>query len=104
MWNCRFQPEWAHYSPGRVAMDAAVSHALEVGSTAFDFMRGEESYKASYANAYPRAWDFHAWSNGVLAAGGMAYLNGKVKAREIESTALGARLVGAGRNLKASLA
>jgi CelD/BcsL family acetyltransferase involved in cellulose biosynthesis len=66
MWNCRFNPRFARYSAGMVAMDASVENALMTGCRVYDFMRGEEPYKASYANYVARANDLRAWSGPLL--------------------------------------
>ena len=50
MWNTRFDPALERLSPGKLAMEVSVEHALDTGSTVYDFMRGEERYKSSYAN------------------------------------------------------
>lgn len=68
MWNCRFDPRFARYSTGMVAMDASVAHALEAGCRVYDFMRGDERYKESYANHRARVSDLRAWSGPVLEA------------------------------------
>lgn len=68
MWNCRFDPRFARYSTGMVAMDASVAHALEEGCRVYDFMRGDERYKESYANHRARVSDLRAWSGPVLEA------------------------------------
>jgi CelD/BcsL family acetyltransferase involved in cellulose biosynthesis len=68
MWNCRFDPQFGRYSPGMVAMDASVEEALTSGCEVYDFMRGDEPYKQSYANRQERALDLRAWSSSVLEA------------------------------------
>lgn len=104
MWNCRFDPRWSRYSVGKVAVALAVEHALESGSTGFDFMRGDEDYKNTYATDRPRATDYFAWSGGVLAAGGRAYLRGRALAAQMESEgSRGVGLATAVRQLKARL-
>jgi len=66
MWTCRFDPTFARYSAGMVAMDASVEDALAMGCQVYDFMRGEELYKASYANHQARGRDVRAWSGRLL--------------------------------------
>ncbi len=84
MWNPRFDPEFSRYSPGKVSMDESVAHALEEGAVAYDFMRGEERYKAGYANAAERALDLHAWSNAVLERAERAALAARDRVRAME--------------------
>ena len=51
MWNCRFSPRWKTYGPGRLANAAALSEVLaDTASREFDWMLGDEPYKASLAN------------------------------------------------------
>lgn len=66
MWNCRFDPEWARFSAGKLAMEESVAHALAQGCATYDFMRGAERYKFSYANHLPTTCDVHAASHPVL--------------------------------------
>lgn len=68
MWNCRFDPELGRYSPGKLAMEASVRHALEEGATSYDFMRGEERYKDAYATHREVAVDLSASSHRVIHA------------------------------------
>jgi CelD/BcsL family acetyltransferase involved in cellulose biosynthesis len=42
-------PEWKKRSPGMVAMVHLIRHARAAGATEFDFLRGEEPYKAVWA-------------------------------------------------------
>ena len=84
MWNCRFDPRFARYSPGMVAMDSSVAHALMAGCRTYDFMRGEEPYKASYANHLERAKDVRAWSGPLLQAKYESFRAVKNRAEKIE--------------------
>jgi CelD/BcsL family acetyltransferase involved in cellulose biosynthesis len=84
MWNCRFDPQWAQLSVGRVAMDAAVEHAIEAHCDAFDFMRGAETYKDSYATEYPWTEHLMAWSHWPRAARGRLVLAAREQARRLE--------------------
>jgi len=64
MWSCRVAPAWLRYGAGRLANNAALEHALsDQGSTAFDWMRGDEGYKQSMANHTEQAEDVLAWSS-----------------------------------------
>jgi CelD/BcsL family acetyltransferase involved in cellulose biosynthesis len=60
MWNTRFDPTWDRFSPGKLAMEASVEHALGAGCVAYDFMRGEERYKSGFANDSVVAQDLFA--------------------------------------------
>jgi len=67
MWNCRMDPTWNRYGAGRIALDAALEHALADGSTSeFDWMRGAEPYKLSLSNHVEHALDLRAWSGAAL--------------------------------------
>lgn len=98
MWNCRFDPAWSDLSVGKLSIDEAVTRALDLGAAGFDFMRGDEQYKQSYANDSICLQDLYAWSGAVLAARGNLVLSARDRARRIETTGRpGARLVGAAR-------
>jgi CelD/BcsL family acetyltransferase involved in cellulose biosynthesis len=78
MWNCRVHPDAQAYGPGRLANDAALEVALaEPTCRTFDFMRGEEPYKASLSNHAHRAVDLTAASSGALWLG----VRGSARAR-----------------------
>jgi len=86
MWNCRFDPRWGRYSPGKLAMDEAVAHALEQRCETFDFMRGDEPYKASYANAEDRTVDLFA-SSGLAGRTALdAFLAARAAARSLDAS------------------
>lgn len=96
MWNCRFDPELGRYSPGRLAMDASVRHALEEGALAYDFMRGEERYKDGYANHREVAVDLSASSHAAIHAAEGLVLRAHTRLRDVEAS--GGRTAGlAGR-------
>lgn len=64
MWNCRFDPHFERYGVGRVANDHALSRALaDGGAHEFDWMKGEEVYKASLATDVVPAIDLLSWSS-----------------------------------------
>ncbi|MBC7680426.1 MAG: GNAT family N-acetyltransferase [Pseudorhodobacter sp.] len=70
MWNCRLDPELQAYGVGRIANDEALQDALADPSCAlFDWMRGEEPYKASMSDHVHRAVDLVACSSPALWAG-----------------------------------
>ena len=69
MWNCRFAPEWAHLSPGRVTNNEALQHALaDPACTEFDWMLGEEAYKSGVNNHLDRSQNLLAWSSAAVRA------------------------------------
>jgi CelD/BcsL family acetyltransferase involved in cellulose biosynthesis len=86
MWNCRFDPELGRYSPGKIAMDASVRHALEEGALAYDFMRGEERYKDGYANHREVAVDLSASSHGAIHAAESLALRAHKRLRVVEAS------------------
>ena len=86
MWNCRFDPAWGRFSPGKLAIDESVEHSLSQGAEVYDFMRGSESYKDSYANARPVALELWAASGPVGAAGISAYLAARERLRGLEAS------------------
>ena len=101
MWNCRFDPDWDRFSPGKLAMDESVSHALSAGGTAYDFMRGQERYKASYANEQMAGLDLYASSGALLAAGNAMFLAARTRMREMdEGAGRGARVIAETRRVR----
>ena len=86
MWNCRFDPELGRYSPGKIAMEASVRHALEEGALAYDFMRGEERYKDGYANHREVAVDLSASSHGGIRAAETLVLRAHARLRAVEDS------------------
>jgi hypothetical protein len=66
MWNCRFDPAWERYAPGRLALHAALQHALsDPACGELDWMRGTEAYKSQLANSAWQAADLHASSSAL---------------------------------------
>jgi CelD/BcsL family acetyltransferase involved in cellulose biosynthesis len=49
LFQLAYHPEYARYSPGKAALAIALRDAVQSGFTTFDFLRGDEDYKASYA-------------------------------------------------------
>ena len=86
LWNPRFDPAFARLSPGKLAIDEAVAHAVSAGATTYDFMRGEERYKASYANDEVRALELYAGSNIVFALADRAQLSARAWLRRLEES------------------
>jgi CelD/BcsL family acetyltransferase involved in cellulose biosynthesis len=65
-------------------MDASVADSLAEGRTVYDFMRGQERYKTSYANGASTTLDLYAASGAVLAARDWLYLAARSRARAAE--------------------
>ena len=49
-----FDPEWQRFSPGLVLMGRALARAIDRGRSEVDFLRGDEPYKARWANGVRR--------------------------------------------------
>jgi CelD/BcsL family acetyltransferase involved in cellulose biosynthesis len=49
-YNSGYDLEWANYSVGLVLIGLSVKSAIERGSSRYDFLRGEETYKFDWAN------------------------------------------------------
>lgn len=86
LWNTRFDPGYAQHSPGKLALHESVRHALESGASSYDFMRGDEKYKASYANDRLRAVELLAGSNLFVAAAHRAYLSARDRLRRMDES------------------
>jgi CelD/BcsL family acetyltransferase involved in cellulose biosynthesis len=95
MWNCRFDPAWEHYGVGRIANDFALQRALaDDDAIEFDWMKGEEPYKASFATDVIPAIDLLAWSSKLGRAVLDAPRRGKAVAKpHIEKSEIATRVV-----------
>ncbi len=51
--------EYGQYSPGKVIAALAIRDAIESGYRVFDFLRGDEAYKASFARDVATTTHFH---------------------------------------------
>jgi len=59
-------PDALAYQPGRLAMIATLQSAINEGCTGFDFLRGDEPYKAHW-RALPRpSVEFHVWPGNTV--------------------------------------
>ena len=64
MWDARFDPRWARIGAGRITDLVAFHRAREdEGVAEFDWMRGEEGYKARHGNDLVRTEHLLAWSS-----------------------------------------
>ncbi len=101
MWNHRFDPTWGRLSPGKLAIDESVANALSRNCTAYDFMRGGEAYKNSYANERPVATDLYASSGRVVGAATVTYLGVRNGVRRLdEAGGKAARVAETARRLR----
>jgi CelD/BcsL family acetyltransferase involved in cellulose biosynthesis len=67
MWNCRVDPALLEYGVGRIGNDEALKDALaDPLCDSYDWMRGEEPYKASMSDHRHQAVDLTAASNAPL--------------------------------------
>jgi len=48
--NLTYDAAWQNYSPGRLLLENMIKWCFDNGVALFDFMPGEESYKATWAN------------------------------------------------------
>ena len=69
MWDGRFEPDLAPYSPGKLSFDATLRRVIaDGGFVAFDWMRGLEAYKLRMSNDVVPAQHLVAWSSPLLRA------------------------------------
>ena len=47
-----FDPAWRRHSVGLITMALAIRHAIEEGAATFDFLRGDEAYKALWTHTH----------------------------------------------------
>jgi CelD/BcsL family acetyltransferase involved in cellulose biosynthesis len=50
LYQLAYDDEYAKFSPGKAVLGYAIRDAIERGYRVFDFLRGDEEYKASYAS------------------------------------------------------
>jgi CelD/BcsL family acetyltransferase involved in cellulose biosynthesis len=101
MWNTRFDPAWDRFSPGKLAMEASVEHALAAGCSGYDFMRGEERYKSGFANESVVVQDLFASSGRARSGATAAALAVRDRMRQAhERGGRGARLVETTRRVR----
>lgn len=50
LFQLAYHPAYARYSPGKAALAVALRDAVASGFSTFDFLRGDEDYKGSYAH------------------------------------------------------
>src|SRR6185369_4904770 len=48
LYQTGFDPAWSDLSPGRLHLQASILKAIEEGYHFFDFLRGDEPYKAHF--------------------------------------------------------
>jgi CelD/BcsL family acetyltransferase involved in cellulose biosynthesis len=52
-----FNPEWEHFSVGRVLLALTIQNAIKLGCAAFDFLKGDEQYKLQWASQKSREFN-----------------------------------------------
>lgn len=67
LWTLAFDPAYRDYGLGRICVDASLERALQDPSChEYDFMKGDEAYKHTFANRTDRTVDVLAWSSTSL--------------------------------------
>lgn len=67
LWTLAFDPVHRDYGIGRMCVDASLERALEDSSCReYDWMKGDESYKSTFANGSVRTVDVLGWSSESL--------------------------------------
>lgn len=69
LWTLGFDPTYREYGIGRLCVDASIRRALaDPSCTAYDFMKGDEQYKRTFANQTVETVELWAWSSAALRA------------------------------------
>lgn len=64
LWTLAFDPAYRDYGIGRLCVDATIERALSTPEcTEYDFMKGDESYKRTFANHVVECVELFAWSS-----------------------------------------
>lgn len=67
LWTLAFDPAYRDYGLGRICVDASLERALQDPSChEYDWMKGDEAYKTTFANRTDRTIDVLAWSSTSL--------------------------------------
>lgn len=77
-----FDPAYFQLSPGLVLMNFSIEQAIERGTEEFDFLRGEEEYKAKFTKTFRRTHNIEIWKNSLK----KGYLNRLRSLRKALST------------------
>lgn len=69
LWTLGFDPAHRDYGIGRICIDASLLRALaDPACTSYDWMKGDEQYKRSFANETIETVELGAWSSRALRA------------------------------------
>ena len=68
LYQLGYDAEYAKYSPGKGLIGAMIRDATERGYAVFDFLRGDEPYKASYAADVVTTTHYRVTRKGIRAA------------------------------------
>ena len=60
-YSCGFNPAFARYSVGKVLLAKLIDEAEREGARVFDFMRGDETYKAEFGTTVQRNLHLFVW-------------------------------------------
>ncbi len=60
-YTCGFHPEFRRYSVGKVLLAKVIDEAEREGASAFDFMRGGETYKAEFGTIVSHNRHLFVW-------------------------------------------
>ncbi|MEJ7614448.1 MAG: GNAT family N-acetyltransferase [Candidatus Fervidibacter sacchari] len=63
-YTCGFNPSFGRYSVGKVLLAKVIDEAEREGAKVFDFMRGDETYKAGFGTVTQRNFHLFVWRNG----------------------------------------
>lgn len=58
-----YDPQWAHYSPGRLIIAYSIRQAIEQGLYKYDMLRGDEAYKTGWAKQLQTDVNLHVIAN-----------------------------------------
>jgi len=65
-YTCGFNPSFGRYSVGKVLLAKVIDEAEREGAKVFDFMRGDETYKAEFGTVTQRNFHLFVWRNDEL--------------------------------------
>lgn len=72
---CGFHPAFGRYSVGKVLLAKVIDEAEREGAAVFDFMRGDESYKAEFGTIVSRNHHLFLWQDDNLRSRAAARLH-----------------------------
>ncbi len=74
-YTCGFNPKFAKYSVGKVLLAKVIDEAQREGAKVFDFMRGNETYKAEFGTVTQRNFHLFVWQSDKLLSRSAAILH-----------------------------